>query len=280
MKSIAQILSRWGRRLLPGALPLVLLGAGLVAGCVTQEQVASIVAKSNSAMLTGQLGGLAQKDDPNSHPAWEESNAAIESFIQGHPDQKEIIASLRVRQAMLLLANHQFNLAKAAFNSVPAGALHTDRDIYLNANSDSLLWWFRQSTADTWSPDDQAKARKALADLKTAQLALEGSPEIRDYFAEMRAYIGLAAAKQTTSEAQARELLVDALDVYAKIFSANDLSALRAPPASLPDASTLTADLHRRIRAAAVLERARMQNQDDSLHAHPNNATFDQMINP
>ena len=47
----------------------------------------------------------------------------------------------------------------------------------------------------------------------------------------------------------------------------------------LADPRALGPDIRRRLRAKAVLNQARKQNQDDSLEAHPRNATFDRMIN-
>lgn len=251
----------------------------LFTGCATQEQVTSLDAQSNAAMISSQLGDLPQKDGEKSAQTFAESNRQIEAFIAAHPDQKEITAPLRVRQAMLLLANKQSNLATAAFDSVAETDLHTDRDRALKQNAAHLIWWFSHSSSDTWTASDQSKAASALKALALAQESLSNSPEIRDYLAEMRAWIGLAAAKQTTSAGEARLRLEDALDIYARIFSASDFELLKAGRESAPDIHAVSQDVRRRIRARAVLTMAQKQNQSDALGAHPKNAFFNGFVN-
>ncbi len=269
------------RRALLRCFTLLLVGLALLAaGCATREQVAAIVAESNASMISSQLGGLAQKSGDPSTPNWQSASEQIETFIAAHPDQKAVTAPLRIRQAMLLLANKQTSLARAAFDSVTDGDLYTDRDRALKQHAATLVWWFSNSASDTWSAADQTEAARALAALGQVHVDLAKSPDIRDYLAEMRAWIGLAAAKQTTDEAEARRRLVDALDTYAKIFSPEEFPLLAAGTASLPDLKALTSDVRRRVRAAAVLAAARKQNHDDSLQAHPSNATFDRIVNP
>jgi hypothetical protein len=184
-----------------------------------------------------------------------------------------------VRQALLLLAHQQFSLAQAAFDATTENNLHTDRDRALKQNSAHLVWWFSRSTASTWSADDQESARRALARLGEAQESLSRSPEIRDYLAEMRAWIGLAAAKQSGSPDVARARLVEALDMYARTFSEHDLVILGQGSEQLPDLKALNSDVRRRLRGRSLLDAARLQNKSDELKAHPANATFDLLIN-
>jgi len=195
------------------------------------------------------------------------------------PGQKEITAPLRIRQAMLLLVNKQSNLAKATFDSVAATDLHTDRDQALKRNAEHLIWWFSHSASDTWTTSDQLKATSALKALAQTQDSLASSPEIRDYLAEMRAWIGLAAARQTTSASEARQRIEDALDVYSRIFSTHDIELLKAGNEPLAGTDALSPDVRRRVRARAVLTIAKKQNVSDSLGAHPKNATFDALVN-
>jgi len=251
----------------------------LVAGCVTREQVASIVAQSNAAMISSQLGDLPQKDGEKPGQSWMDSNQQIEAFVAAHPDQPEITAPLRVRQAMLLLSNKQINLAQAAFDSVAETDLHTARDQTLKRNAGHLVWWFSHSANDTWTAVDQTQASNALKALAESQDSLSDSPDIRDYLAEMRAWIGLSSAKQTTRADEARKRLEDALDTYARIFSAHDLEVLQNGNEQLPDSKALTSDVRRRVRARIVLTAAQKQNHADALGAHPANTTFDALIN-
>lgn len=259
-----------------------LLGLSLVllfSGCATRNQAIKVDEQSNAAMISSQLGELPQKDGERSAPTFTDSNRQIEAFIAAHPGQNEMTAPLRIRQALLLLANKQSNLAKAAFDSVAEADLHTDRDRALKHNSDHLIWWFSQSANDTWTANDQTKAVSAVKALAQAQDSLGNSPEIRDYLAEMRAWIGLASAKQTTSLAEARKRLEDALNVYARIFSAHDFELLKEGNEPSSGASLSSPDVRRRLRAHAVLTHAQKQNESDSLGAHPQNPTFDAIVN-
>jgi len=95
----------------------------------------------------------------------------------------------------------------------------------------------------------------------------------------MRAWIGLAAAKQSGNADATRARLVDALDVYAQTFSEHDLMILKQGSEQLPDLKALNSDVRRRLRARALLDVARQQNKSDALNAHPANTTFDVLIN-
>ncbi len=277
MRPHTPVLRRFTRTLTACTLPLLLTLGLLMAGCATRRQVAEIIAHSNASMLAGQIG-LPDAAGGSDRAPWQEAVERIDAFVVAHPDQPDTTAPLRIRQAMLLLAYRQFGLAEAAFNAAAPTHLHTDRDKALKRQQATLLWWFATSTNETWTAADQASAETAMAALKEEQAALEGSPEIRDYLAEMRAWIGLAAAKQTVSASRARVRLEDALDVYAAIFTADDLGSVagveqRAAP------GVLGPEVRRRLRARPVLAQAKKQNQQDRLGAHPQNATFNRLIN-
>ncbi len=247
-------------------------------GCATRRQVADIVARSNAALLGGQFG-LPNPESASGQPAWRDASERIDTFIAAHPDQPAATSPLRLRQAMLLLGAGQFHLAQAAFNLVSAGDLHTDRDLALKRSERTLLWWFAASTNATWSEADQAQANTALNQLLEEQSRLAPSPEIRDYLAEMRAWIGLAAAKQTTVKARARARLEDALNVYARIFTPDDAAILRSGTEPAATDKTIAADLRRRLRAKSVATEARKLNRDAELDAHPQ-PPFDALIQP
>jgi len=248
-----------------------------LAGCVTTQEVSSIVAQSNAAMLAGQFGLPAPGPQAGVEP-WQEASERIETFIAAHPGQPATTGPLRVRQAMLLLGYHQANLARAAFAQVAVDDLHAARDKALKQNADTLVWWFPNSTKDAWSADDQTKSATALRELAATQASLAASEDIRDYLAEMRAWIGLVSAKQAGSPARARERVEDALNGYAAIFTPEDLAALAAGPEQLPDPSAVSVAVKRRLRSKAVLDYAREVNRADNLGAQPANAFFRRAI--
>jgi len=279
---------RFNRRSAVLSAPLFLTLALAFSGCVTRKEVAAIVTQSNAAILAGQFGGLPQTTGTGTAQPWQESSDRLEAFIAAHPDQKATIAPLRVRQAMLLLAYRQFNLAQAAFNALEISDLHTDRDLALKRNQETLIWWFSASTNDSWTTVDETRAQIALKNLKEEQARVQDSPEIRDYLAEMRAWIGLSAARQNTDPNRKRLLIEETLDVYAGVFTPDDLAILAAGTEQLPDPKALGPDVRRRVRAKAVIAEARKTNLNlgvrpgqtpEPLGAHPKNATFDTLIN-
>lgn len=257
-------------------LALALTGAS----CITAPEVARIVAQSNAAMLTGQLGGLPAPDGKGGNAEMlSAASARIEAFIEAHAEQKQIVAPLRIRQAMLLLAHQQFNLARTAFEAVRADDLVSARDQALKRNQAHLLWWFAASEKKTWSAEDFAAATAALADLKAEHAKLEGSPEIRDYLGELRAWIGVTQAARSTNPDRARALLVATLDQYASLFTPAELPLIGNEPTPTGGENTVGAETRRRLRAKAVLALARKINLEAGLAAHPQTAQFDRMIN-
>jgi hypothetical protein len=271
-----------GRSLATIITPLALALALILPGCVTRRQVSDIVAQSNAALLAGQFD-LPTAVDTAAPPVWQRESDRIDAFIAAYPDQSTTTAPLRVRQAMLLLGHRQISLAQAAFNQVQIGDLHTDRDQALKRSERTLIWWFACSTNDTWTATDWAESAAALQQLRQEQATLAASPDIRDYLAEMRAWIGLSAARQSASGARARAFIQDALDVYAGIFTAADLAALAAGQERLPDLKALGSDIRRRLRVKAVLNEAQQLNarltQANEAAAHPQTREFDQWIN-
>jgi hypothetical protein len=279
MKTESQIAPFLTRGLTAVATPLLLAFALALAGCATRKQVAEIVTQSNAAMLAGQFG-LPNPNGTAAAPDWQLESDRIEAFIVAHPGLETVTAPLRLRQGMLLLTHRQVRLAEAAFNQVDESQLHTARDQALKRNQPTLLWWFAHSTNHTWTTTDQNRAQKALLDLKAEQKRLVDSPEIRDYLAEMRAWIGLSAARQSTSTQRMRGLLEEALDVYAETFTSADLAMLADGREDLPDPQALGVDVRRRLRARAVLDAVRELNQRRNLGARLTVPVFDHWINP
>lgn len=258
--------------------PFLLAVAFTLSGCVTSQEVTAIVSQSNAAMLAGQFGLPAPSPKAGVEP-WQEASERIETFIAAHPGQPAATAPLRVRQAMLLLGYRQYNLARAAFAQASLNDLHAARDQALKQNADTLVWWFASSAKDSWTADDQAKATTALEQLARTQAGLAGSDDIRDYLAEMRAWIGLVSAKQSSSTAQSRARLEDALNGYAQIFTPEDLAIVAAGSEQLPDPAALGAAVKRRLRCKAVLDYARQVNRENTLEARPANEFFRRAIN-
>ena len=252
--------------------------AVLVAGCVTRTEVASIVAESNQALLAAQatalaeyngsviasqLGGLppasgkVDEIDP-----WSQASSRIDSFAEAHPEQKKAIAALRIRQAILLLSNQQYPLAKMAFDLAPMEDLVAERDQALKRNQAHLIWWFDASAADHWTDDsDQPKATAALDALKVEQQTLSSGSEIRDYLAELRAWIGLTRARHASSGPERKAHLEEAMNIYATLFTAEDILSLKSSSDALPDPQAISLNTRRRLRAQAVINAAKELNQ-------------------
>lgn len=263
---------RWGAALIVGL-------ALLLASCVTDTQVRSIVTASNAALLASQFGELPARTTGDASANWEAANAQIEAFIAAHPDQASTLAPLRIRQAMLLLGHRQLNLARAAFDAAPAAALHTARDKALKAQAPHLLWWFGASAADTWTAGDQSAAREARAALQTACDELAASPEIRDYLAEISAWIGYAAARQATTAEERRTRLETALRDYAQIFSASDRALLSAGlDQPRPDLHAATTELRRCLRARVILREAGAYDRANQVGVHLADPTFQALL--
>lgn len=203
----------------------------------------------------------------------------IDAYVAAHPGEKATHAPLRIRQAMLLLSVREFNRASAAFDQADIGDLHTPRDQALKRQQQTLVWWFANSGKGKWTPADMSQAQKSLRELAKEQTKLGSNAKIRDYIAEVRAWIGLSAARQTSDEDEARSLIEDALDIYAAAFTDEDMSALGSDSKQSLGTEGLTTAQRRRLRASAVLNHAKQQNQEDQLSAHPKAAVFDKWIN-
>lgn len=248
----------------------ILMGSWLV-GCATQRDVAEIVARSNAAMLTAELGAnldlLTNVTRGATAPIQaQEASAKIDSFIQAHPDQPATIAALRIRQGVLLMNQKQFNLARAAFQDAPLEQLHTERDQAIKRVSEHLLWWAQNSVVDPFPTAAIPRAQiamKALDD-EVAKLSRTGGGDqlqTRDLLAEIRAWIALTVTRRSDEFDQLRSRLEEAMNTYGDTLTSSDLSALSAPESELRD-RTITQEGRRRLRAKAVLTVARERAQE------------------
>jgi hypothetical protein len=250
----------------------------LLAGCATPNDVALMVARSNSAMVAGEVG-MPEPSGAVGTDGWQESWNRLETFIAAHPNLSDVTGPLRIRQAMLLLGHGQIGLAQAAFHAVEIWDLHLERDQVLKRNQEILLWWFANSGEQSWNGEDQAQAENALTRLAQETARLDHNPEIRDYLAELGAWIGLAAVQQTVSIERSREWVEDALNIYARIFTDDDFAVLADRTERLPDPAAPGPVVQRRLRAPMVLDKARQVNQSADLRARPENAFIDAWIN-
>ena len=230
----------------------------LVDGCATQRQTNDVVTDSNAALLAqlqpDGIGGGGTMD-------WQSASSKIDALIAANPDQRVANGALRVRQGVLLLAYRQYNLAEAAFDA--ATDLKTDRDKALKALSPWLVWWYQHSADPTLNPLQRDKAREALTAFDAQIAKVQSSPDIRDFLAEMRAYIGLKLASEEQGEAK-RATFVDTLNRYSEIFTPEDLAAL-AQGNFKPDSSAVTTTERRRLRAQAVIAKAKRMTKSGSL---------------
>jgi hypothetical protein len=250
------------RHAAPKCLAVALLGAAMllvVAGCATQEQVRQIVDESNSRLAASMLPdpGLAA----NGSRAKETGDTArrIDDLIAAHPDQKALAASLRVRQGVIYLNEGDFNLAEAAFEAADAGQLFTDRDRALKALAPHLVWWYRAKPVDkNLLPDAEfGRAEAAMAALKAQAAERKDSPDVRDWIAETRVWIGLVYVAAVVPVAAQKTALEGAIDDYAAIFSAADLQWLCAP--SKVTGKAPLPEVRRRVRALTVVAQAKQQ---------------------
>lgn len=225
-------------------------------GCATTGQVTDIVKKSNETLLLSLLPGAglpSAKAEDISAGRWEEDSARIDAYIAAHPGQDALAGALRIRQAMLLLAHGQYNLANASFEMVNPAHLVTARDKALYALRKHLIWWFAQDKTSFHYPDDFQKGSDALREFQKTIDTLNDSLEIRDYLAEMRAYMALQMALRITTLAEQKKYFGDGMTQYAKIFTDEDLRLLLAHQ---DDKKTLLND-RRQIRALAVIEKTK-----------------------
>jgi hypothetical protein len=224
--------------------------AASIFGCVTTRQVEEIVAKSNESMLPG--AGLPGAETTLALAGqWREDAARIDSFIAAHPGQEGLVSALRVRQAMLFLAYEQYNLANASFEMVNPQYLYAARDKALYELRRHLVWWFRQAKA-AFSRDDFQKGSEALLALQKTIDTLDNSPDIRDYLAEMRAYIALQMARKHPNLSERMRYFGEGMNQYTKIFTIEDRALLLAHQ---KDRNELLKN-RRQIRALAVIQTA------------------------
>lgn len=231
-------------------ITLMLFGA---TGCVQYKDVVKAIHETNATMLI-----LPDSSGEAGAEPWVESSARIDAYIEKYgKDNKTTASALRIRQAMLLLSYKQYNLAEASF--AQATDLKTDRDLALKALSDDLIWWFKLDKTE--SPG--SKFDDVIVNFQNEIKKLDKNPEnesIRDYLAEMRAWILLYAAPKAPNGKMLKERLDNGLDNYAKTLTPKDIKAIKAgkPTEGLDPLKT-----RRQVRAMEVFKRANEIVKDD-----------------
>ncbi len=236
-------------------ITLMLFGA---TGCLHYKDVVRAVDETNASMLI-----LPDSSGKAGTEPWMEPSARIDAYIEKYgKDNKATASALRIRQAMLLLSYKQYNLAEASF--AQATVLKTDRDLALKALSDELIWWFKLDKNS--SPDSSLD--DVIVNFQKEIDKLDKNPEnesIRDYLAEMRAWILLWAAPKASNGKKYKERLDDGLNNYAKTLKPADIEAIKTgkPSAGLDPIEFQT---RRQVRAMAVFKRANeIVNEDKDL---------------
>jgi hypothetical protein len=240
-----------------GWLLSALVAVLLCASCATRGQVQSIVAESNAAILSSQIAGATLDLDGagnTNRSDWQGASRQIDEFIAAHPDQQVAAGALRIRQAILLLANGQFELARSAFNE--ASHLKTDRDKALKALSEPIIWWWQHSQVSAFNESQRNTAHQHL-NVFDAQIAkLDDSPDIRDLLAELRVRVALKRIAALQLSQGKRDAFLDALNHYGAIFSPDDIAALASNNLN-PQSPAISTAEKRRLRALAIIAKAK-----------------------
>lgn len=183
-----------------------------------------------------------------------DSAQRIDAYIQEHPNlTPATIAGLRVRQGIVYLDQRQPERATAAFDAADLALLVTPRDQALKEVAPDLVWWSRTAPLPNIPGVEMTRAAAVMQSLSAQIEKRRASPYIRDYLAEVRAWVGLKYFAALSDRSQQRAVLEDTIDEYATIFTAADLAWLCAPT---PPGNVVTADVRRRLRAQPVIARA------------------------
>lgn len=242
-----------------GSNLLVLVGivVALSSGCATRRQVQTIVAESNAALLVAQLPDveLAGVPGANRPPDPAAISKKIDDFIEAHPDQKVANSALRVRQGILLIVYEKYELARSAF--ADATELKTDRDKALKSNSETIIWWWQHAGLDNWNEPVRNDAAQLLPSLDKEIAKVNGSPEIRDYLAELRARMAFQLARNLQVSQGKRDVFIVAMNRYGATLTTNDIAAIKSNNLA-PKASAISPDEKRRLRALGIIEKAKV----------------------
>ena len=220
-------------RILP--LAAVLAALALSAGCVTSTEVKKIVNNANYQALVASTPGL----EPGGIPAdgkldesTEDARRHLSVFLEAHKDDKYLTGALRLRQALLYLNQRAFALAGTTITGIEDGDLQSPRDKAILAAFDSLKWWSEyapETDAAAFHASQEGNARSHMKSLKDQADKLTDLPDLRDYFLEMRAWIGLKLALSTRDWPTAKGYIEEVVNDWTQTFSPAELAAASTP---------------------------------------------------
>jgi len=235
---------------------LVAACAVFFAGCATDDQVRTIVRDSNYQMLLAtapgaELGAVSADGKTNASAA--DTSAQINAFLEANKSDPVMAAALRFRQTLLYLNEHAFALADAAFKQVDATSLRSPRDKAIYAAYPDLRWWSEYALAApaTFYSGEKAAAIQHLSSLAQQAGGLAALPDLRDYFLEMRAWIGLKLGLASFDLNFSVNTLEDAVNVWTATFTPAELDELVS--ADFKSAKPFDLSTRRVIRARVLL---------------------------
>lgn len=221
-------------RVLPARIPALLAAVAVfAAGCVTTDQVKTIVRDANYQMLAastpgGALGGLSA--DGQTDASANDAAAQMNAFLAANQDDPVMAAALRLRQTLLYLSQHAFALADATHQQIDAASLTSPRDQAIYAAYPDLRWWNEYALAKpaAFYSSQKDVATQHMASLARQAAGLGALPDLRDYFLEMRAWIGLKLGLASPDVTFSVNTLQDAVNGWTAGFTAPELELLNA----------------------------------------------------
>lgn len=240
------------------AFALLAVGALFLAGCVTTGEVERIVHDSNYQVLVAStpdaaLGGVPADGKVNA--AALDASARVNAFLETHKSDPVLAGALRFRQALLHLGRHEFALADAAIAQVTAGSLRSPRDQAIFAAYADLRWWSEhaESSQATFFANQREASAQHLQSLRRHADGLAALPDLRDYFLELRAWIGLKLGLASRDLAFSARTLQDAVDVWTATFSPAELQL--SPSSDPRGPKPFDLSTRRVLRVRALLEK-------------------------
>jgi len=232
-----------------------------LSACATEQQVREIVTSTNAAMLSPHL----ELPGDTTSDSWKNAIRDIDRLIDANSDQTTLVNHLRVRQAMLLTVNGQYNLAEQRWADVDGSALTSERDKSLYENADTIVWWYRRAKVlEPLDPDIASRHEQAL-DLGLQELQ---DPSIRIYLATLQAQIALRLANDAdVSDPQKLSVVADSmvmdLERYVQYFSIQDQQwVIDSPNTNLMEAETLMADFRNRVWLREMIRNYKITAQE------------------
>lgn len=236
----------------------------LATGCASTRHVREIVAESNAAALKASLGIPDMPDKATLAPGGIDPVQAIDAFIGGHTNQPRTVAALRIRQAMLLLARKEFNLAEAAFGEARPEHLVSARDTALKELAPDLIWI--ESNRDNQQLN-ATRGDQALAALERVVSRLDASvrggavenEEVRDRLAEIHLILAVNLSNRFPDD-QRRQRIEAAVNRYAATcLSDQDIAAIRSDKWT---GAAITPAIRRCARAKAWIQHVRERSSE------------------